>query len=324
MEIGDRIKELRISKNMTQKQLADKLFITPQALSKWEMNENEPSLDTIKKLCKEFDVSLSYLVNGEEEKKIVEETTNNIEETKNEVAIVPTIQAETPTEPKVIEKVIIKEESKPVLALCSRCNKPLYKQDEIVRRSIPHRVRHGKHHTTTYTNDIICKDCQHKFLEEEKRARQESYRNRCELVRRRRIRSYVLGTLITLAAFGITLAVCFNIKGLQPGYIALYSLSTLLLFPFLGCIFLNNNFIIYVFAKIFSFSFVKMPGIIFSLSFDGLKFLIFCKILFAIIGFLLGVFFFLAALAISCALSIFVYPFALYNSYNNPEKEDAL
>lgn len=323
MEIGDRIKELRISKNMTQKQLADKLFITPQALSKWEMNENEPSLDMIKKLCQEFDVSLSYLVSGEEEKK-PEEVTNNIEETKNEVAIVPAIQAETSTEPKVIEKVIVKEEAKPILALCSRCNKPLYKQDEIVRRTIPHTERHGKHHTTTYTNDIICKDCNHKILEEEKRARQESYINRCELVKRRRIRSYVWGSLITLAAFGIALGVCLNIKGLQPGFIALYSLLTLLLFPFLGCIFLNNNFIIYVFAKIFSFSFVKMPGIIFSLSFDGLKFLIFCKILFAIIGFSLGVFFFLLALAISCVLSVFVYPFALYNSYNNPEKEDAL
>ncbi len=317
MEIGDRIKDLRISKNMTQKQLADKLFITPQALSKWEMNENEPSLDMIQKLCKEFDVSLSYLVTGEEE-------TKEIEETKNEVAIVPTIEATTPTEPKVIEKIIVKEESKPMLALCSRCNKPIFDQNDIVRRSVGHRVRHGKSHSTTYSSIIVCKDCEEKIKKEEKAERQRVYLGRVEQVKKRRLRSYILGGLITLAAFGITLAICLNINGLQPGFIALYSLLTLLLFPFLGCIFLNNNFIIYVFVKILSFSFVKMPGVIFSLSFDGLKFLIFCKILFVVIGICLGIFFFLVALAISCVLSVFVYPFALYNSYNNPEKEDAL
>lgn len=40
VEIGNKIKELRESKNMTQKELAEFLNVTPQAVSKWERNKH--------------------------------------------------------------------------------------------------------------------------------------------------------------------------------------------------------------------------------------------------------------------------------------------
>ena len=43
--IGNNIKKLRMQRGMTQKNLADLLFVSPQAVSRWENNEVEPSLD---------------------------------------------------------------------------------------------------------------------------------------------------------------------------------------------------------------------------------------------------------------------------------------
>lgn len=57
-DVGGKIKYLRTSHNMTQKQLAEKLFVTPQAVSKWENNQVTPSLDKLTDLAKLFDVNV--------------------------------------------------------------------------------------------------------------------------------------------------------------------------------------------------------------------------------------------------------------------------
>lgn len=53
MEIGYKLKELREKNKLTQAELAKKLYITPQAISKWENNKSYPDLPTI--------IELSYL-----------------------------------------------------------------------------------------------------------------------------------------------------------------------------------------------------------------------------------------------------------------------
>lgn len=67
--LGEKIKQLRIAKGLTQKQLADKLFVTPQAVSRWEQNEVEPSVSALSELATIFDVSLDELIAGKEAKK---------------------------------------------------------------------------------------------------------------------------------------------------------------------------------------------------------------------------------------------------------------
>lgn len=62
MEFKEKLKQLRISKNMTQDDLAEKLYITRQSISKWEQGLSEPNLKTIKEICLIFDVSISELV----------------------------------------------------------------------------------------------------------------------------------------------------------------------------------------------------------------------------------------------------------------------
>ena len=59
--IGENIKKLRASKGWTQKELAEKLFVTAQAVSRWENNEVEPSATTLYEMSKIFEVSIDEL-----------------------------------------------------------------------------------------------------------------------------------------------------------------------------------------------------------------------------------------------------------------------
>ena len=54
MEIGKRIAILRKKNKMTQKELADKLFVSDKAISSWEAGRTEPSLELVMKLMVMF------------------------------------------------------------------------------------------------------------------------------------------------------------------------------------------------------------------------------------------------------------------------------
>jgi transcriptional regulator with XRE-family HTH domain len=67
MEIGNRIHDLRIRNDLTQKELADKLNVTPQAVSRWEQNLVEPGLQSLQTLAAIFNISLDEFVDCENE-----------------------------------------------------------------------------------------------------------------------------------------------------------------------------------------------------------------------------------------------------------------
>ena len=101
---GAKIAALRAKKNMTQAQLGGMLNVTSQAVSKWENGLSEPDLETIKKICDIFEISV-----------------NDFFETKpktDEVAVAA--PAQPATEPKI------------VYAYCEKCKKPLYSTEEYV------------------------------------------------------------------------------------------------------------------------------------------------------------------------------------------------
>ena len=60
--LNERIKELRLSHNLTQKQLADILSISILSMQRFEYGTRRPSLDTLILLANYFNVSLDYLV----------------------------------------------------------------------------------------------------------------------------------------------------------------------------------------------------------------------------------------------------------------------
>ena len=63
-KIGNFIKSIRLEKKLTQKELADILGVTYQAVSKWENGKNIPDLSIIKKICDEFNINIDELLNG--------------------------------------------------------------------------------------------------------------------------------------------------------------------------------------------------------------------------------------------------------------------
>ena len=82
-------------------------------------------------------------------------------------------------------------------------------------------------------------------------------------------------------------------------------------FTLVSCLILDNNFLGDMIMEIISWSFVRFPGIIFTLDLDGILFFIGVKLLFGILAFLLGAACTVAAIGLGAVLSLFVFPFAI-------------
>ena len=66
MNIGNKIKNYRENKKMTQKEIAEILGVEPATVSKYESNTIEPSIENLKKLAEIFEISIDKLINDEE------------------------------------------------------------------------------------------------------------------------------------------------------------------------------------------------------------------------------------------------------------------
>ncbi len=62
-KFGNIICKERLSRNLTQSNLAQTLLVTPQAVSKWERGDSFPDIETLVQLCYEFDLHIDYLLN---------------------------------------------------------------------------------------------------------------------------------------------------------------------------------------------------------------------------------------------------------------------
>ena len=62
MEPKDIILDLRTKKGLSQDELAEKVYVTRQAVSRWENGETTPNIETLKLLSKLFDVSINTLL----------------------------------------------------------------------------------------------------------------------------------------------------------------------------------------------------------------------------------------------------------------------
>ena len=63
MLIGDKIKSLRKSKNITQAQLADALFVSAQSISKWENHLSVPDITMLPVIARYFGITMDELFN---------------------------------------------------------------------------------------------------------------------------------------------------------------------------------------------------------------------------------------------------------------------
>ena len=66
MEFNQKLQELRKAKSLTQEELAEALFVSRTAISKWESGRGYPNLDSLKEISRYFSVSIDELICPEE------------------------------------------------------------------------------------------------------------------------------------------------------------------------------------------------------------------------------------------------------------------
>lgn len=77
MEFNEKLQELRKSRGLTQEELAEALFVSRTAISKWESGRGYPSIDSLKEISGYFSVSIDDLLSGEQLIFIAEKENNS-------------------------------------------------------------------------------------------------------------------------------------------------------------------------------------------------------------------------------------------------------
>ena len=304
MTLGQKLKKLRMDKNLTQKDLAEELHVTFQTISKWENDENEPDIATLKELAKLYECSIDYLLSEEEEQPVEE---INIEESPKE-----DVQEVTKT-------IIIHQKE---LHVCERCKKDI-PEGELDIWVSPGRPAGRGHSATPGSTHYYHKAC----LTAEKKEREETARRiKAAKANSDMKKCFGWGIAAGVIGLGVSLAVFLlqpDLKAMiHPGLAVLYSvLIGYALFADLYCI-LSGSYIGEVFTTVAGWT-IKFTGLIFSWDLGGFVWLIGMKILFAVLGFLLTAGLFLLAVSLSAALAAVSFPFVLVHNIHT-DYEDAL
>jgi transcriptional regulator with XRE-family HTH domain len=305
MSVGRNIRELREKKGVSQKDLSDILHVTPQAVSRWENDAVEPSIDTLRMMSSYFEVSLDTLL----QKEALGPTTEEPLKPAGEVA---------PEENSSEAKPVVHE----LVGICARCGKAIYSDEKYGHGSKETRQRtgRGKHGSvTTYYYDpsistgsaLFCDSCC-QLLEN---AKLEAIKAHHAEAAEKDHKGMGWGLFAGIAG-GVILAlisIYFFSHGQAPvgGWLlALSPVLGYLLFALVYVLIVDNSFVSDLFMEIVSLGFVKMPGVIFSLDFDGIAFLIIVKILFAIIGFTIALAALVAGILFAGIFACFVFPFS--------------
>ncbi|MDY2696159.1 MAG: helix-turn-helix domain-containing protein [Eubacteriales bacterium] len=282
--LSNNIKSLRMQNGLTQKELADKLHITSQAISRWEKGEVEPSVSTIGQMAEIFGVTTDEIIGGPDKKPAEKIVTK-------------------------VEKEYIVTKDKPVLAVCDICKKNLFLTNDIIKKDMRDDDGEMREH-------IICKECEEKF-------KQEEFNQKVDYGNSQRVKSFIFSPLISLLILGIGIPTILK-NGYGTNGVIVIVLIAVLSFTFASCVFFNNNCVKYTFFAIASWGVVKFPGLIFSFDLGGITWLIGMKILFWLLGLILGIAAAILGFVICLPLSLFVYPFALHKSITKPEEYEVI
>ena len=88
MEFHEKLQELRKSKGLTQEELAEALYVSRTAISKWESGRGYPSIDSLKEISRYFSVTIDDLLSGERLIALAEEENrSNMQKMHNEILL---------------------------------------------------------------------------------------------------------------------------------------------------------------------------------------------------------------------------------------------
>ncbi len=301
MTVGQKIKKLRIEKGLTQKELADKLCVTFQTVSKWEKDENEPSIATVRELAKLFDCSMDYLLSEDDTVEVIEEP-----------VVAPVVNtAEAEGAPKTI---VIQQKE---LHVCARCGKEI-EENDLVSVDATNKERYGSEtRSASVDQTYYHKAC----LEEVKKAKAKAAARAksAKISKSKKIHfgwSTFAGVLALVIALLVLLLVPACKEAIHPAVAVLISIVIGYgFFSALYCI-ISGSYICDVFMWCTGLT-IKFPGLIFSLDFGGITWLIVVKIIFAVIAFLFGIFTSLLAVVLSVVLGMVSFPFVLIGNIRN-------
>lgn len=311
MSVGSNIRNLREKKGVSQKELSDVLSVTPQAVSRWENDAVEPSIETLRMMSSYFEVSLDVLLQKEPPKE--ETVVDAASETEESLTPGSTNPEESPKDKPIHE----------LAGLCARCGKAIYRDEDYGFGSKEERRRGGRgnHGTITHFHydpkatsgkAIFCKSC----CEEIERERQ--YAIRAHQIDCMEKGKKGMGWGLFTGIFGglilalISLYFFSHQQGTTGGWLlGLSPVLGYLLFSLVYVLVIDNTFVSDLFLEVVSIGFVKMPGVIFSLDFDGIAFLIAVKILLAVLGFAIALAALVAAVLLAGIFACFVFPYSL-------------
>jgi len=161
---------------------------------------------------------------------------------------------------------------------------------------------------------VICRSC-------ERENKIKAQKAAVEYSARQRRRAFGWGGLAAAVMLGVGLFITFK-DGFNSQMLIGTLILPVLLFTLISCLFLKNNFVGDMIEEISLWGAVRFPGLIFSFDLGGIAWLIGMKILFWVIGFLIGAAAIALAISVGLIVSPFVYPFALSKSINLPEETD--
>lgn len=89
MKIGDKLRQARLRKNMTQEEVAEKIFVSRQSISNWENNKTYPDIGNVIALSDLYEISLDELLKGSDSfMKHLEESTDLVKSNKKLIGII--------------------------------------------------------------------------------------------------------------------------------------------------------------------------------------------------------------------------------------------
>jgi transcriptional regulator with XRE-family HTH domain len=279
--ISDKIRQERNKKNLSQKNLADLLSVNIEDIQSWEEGKVMPDVDQLIKISEVLQISMDELVG------------------KNTPKPTPTPYVN--------------------YGICDSCHNPLKGKEDIHDIYTTKKVCHGRGYHTEETKERYCSACYKKYKEEENRKKEQARRALVEDANKRRLRvKFLCPLLCVLIGLLIAWIVYANTNNTLATVLSSI-LGAIYVFPLLGCLFLNNNCVFMIVASIWSVFFLKFPGVIFEFGMDGFVALIAIKILFAIIGFLVGAVGLLSGLAIASIVAVFIFIPSYRKSIDHPE-----
>lgn len=307
MNYGQKIAELRKGKNLTQSALGSKLNVTAQAVSKWENGLSEPDIESMRKMCQIFEVSVDEFLG-----------LPSPIQAKEELAPAP---APAPVTTRIIN------------GYCEACKEPVgpgeYSLDNFVYDpdSRPRTV------IDSPSQHVYCNDCYQTLLEikksedkvvannekrqkeiEEKLAKKKAEEEKAIKVAGAKGKvtlGLIVAAIICAVVSAIVFGVHFGIESRRNDSVDLVLTIILAVgsFTFSAQCFWNGFIkdVMGWFCRSFRWPF----GFIFTLSLDGILWLITVKLALWIIGAILSVIFFIIGLIFSLTLSFFTFPFVL-------------